>query len=147
MRHNVYGKHLSRSKNERSALFKNLVRSLLLSEKIETTQAKAKAVKGLVDKIITQAKSSNGKYLLSKTISDKSVSEKLLTVLVPRLSDRVSGYTSTVALGRRLGDGAMVVQMRLLLSDEVKAKSKPKEEAETVKVEKKVEVKKVAKKK
>ncbi len=114
MRHNVYGKHLSRDKNERTALFRSLVRSLILSEKIQTTETKAKAIKGLVDKIINQAKTPATRRLVSQFITDKKVSEKLVKEIVPKLSGRTSGYTTVVKLGRRLGDGAMIVQMSLV---------------------------------
>lgn len=120
MRHKVYGKHLGRNKDERTALFKNLVQSLLLFEKIQTTEAKAKAIKGLVDKIINQAKSPTTRRFVTQFLNLKQIQEKLFKDLVPRLKDRNSGYTSIVKIGRRLGDGAMMVQMRLLASDSVK---------------------------
>lgn len=100
MRHNVNGKKLGRDKNERTALFKNLVRSLILHGSIITTEVKAKAIKGLVDKMINQAKK-------------KSTTQ--FKEIIPRLKTRVSGYTSVVKLGPRQGDGAMMVKMSLLL--------------------------------
>lgn len=114
MRHSVYGKHLGRDKNQRTALFKSLVRSLILSEKIETTEAKAKAIKGLVDKLINQAKTPSQRRLLSEFVVDKKVSEKLIKEIAPRLSDRKSGYSSLLRVGRRMGDGAMIVRMSLV---------------------------------
>lgn len=106
MRHKVYGnKHL---------LFRNLVRSLFIFETIKTTQAKAKSVKGLVDKIISQAKSPATRFLVSRFISDKKIEEKLVKEILPRLKGRSSGFTSIVRIGKRLGDGAMLVQMSLL---------------------------------
>lgn len=119
MRHNIYGKKLSRDKNQRTALFKSLVRSLILSERIQTTQAKAQAIKGLVDKLIKQAKSSNTQRLVSQFITDKTVYNKLINDLVPRMESRNSGYTSVVKLGFRQGDGAAIVQMSLLLEGPV----------------------------
>lgn len=117
MRHSVYGKHLSRDKNERSALFKNLIRSLILSEKIQTTEAKAKAIKGLIDKVINQAKSATASGLVGQFFTDKKAAEKLIKQIVPRTKERRSGYTSVVRIGKRLGDGATMVEMRLLLAD------------------------------
>lgn len=122
MRHKVYGRHLNRDKNARTALFRNLVRSLILSEKIQTTESKAKAIKGLVDKLVTQAKSPTTRRLVSQFIVDKQVAEKLIKDIAPRLSERSSGYTSVVKLGRRLGDGAMMVQMQLLTKAATPAK-------------------------
>lgn len=117
MRHKVYGKHLGRNKNERTALFKNLVQSLILSESIETTEAKAKAIKGLVDKIITQAKSPTTRRLVSQFLVSKKTQDKLIKEILPRLSGRTSGYTSTVRMGKRLGDNALIVKMSLLLEE------------------------------
>jgi large subunit ribosomal protein L17 len=115
VRHNVYGKKLGRDKNERTALFKSLVQALVVSEKIQTTQAKAKAIKGLVDRIINDAKIKPTQHLVNQFFNNKKISEKLISDLAPRLKGRTSGYTSVVKLGRRMGDDAMVVQMSLLL--------------------------------
>lgn len=120
MRHRVYGKHLGRSKDQRTALFKSLVRSLILEESIKTTLPKSKAIKGLVDKIITQAKSETSKRLVSQLLTHKRVYDKLNNEILPRVGSRTSGYTSVVKIGPRLGDGAMIVKMSLIL-DEVKA--------------------------
>ncbi|MBI2021553.1 50S ribosomal protein L17 [Candidatus Daviesbacteria bacterium] len=123
MRHKVYGKHLGRNKDERKALFKNLVQSLFLSESIKTTEPKAKAIKGLVDKIVNQAKSPQTRRLVSQFLTKKEVTDKLIKDLLPRLKSRTSGYTSVVKLGRRQGDGAMVVQMSLLVESAAPVKS------------------------
>lgn len=124
MRHNVYGKHLGRRNDERSALFKSLVRNLFLYESIETTEAKAKAIKGLVDRIITQAKFPATKRLVKQFLNEKQIEEKLFKEIVPKVQSRNSGYTATIKVGRRLGDGAMVVKMSLLVDT---VKSEPKE--------------------
>ena len=117
MKHKVYGKHLSRTKNQRTALFRSLVRALFINEKIVTSEAKAKSVKSLVDKLITQAKSPTTRRLVQQFLIDKTVAEKLVADLVPRLSDRVSGYTSLIKLGPRQGDGTKMVQMSLLTQE------------------------------
>ena len=117
MRHRVYGKHLGRDKNERTALFKSLVGALILHGSIETTEAKARAIKGLVDKIITQAKFKTKRDLVSSYLTQKSVQEKLFKEVVPAVSGRSSGYASVVKLGRRLGDNAMKVRMSLLMEE------------------------------
>lgn len=123
MRHNVYGKKLSRDVNQRTALFKSLVQSLILSESIQTTEAKAKAIKGLVDKIITQAKTPSTRRFVYQFLVKKTIQEKLVNELLPRLKDRQSGYTSVVKLGKRMGDGAMIVKMTLLTSEAPKVKA------------------------
>jgi large subunit ribosomal protein L17 len=115
VRHRVYGKKLGRNKNQRTALFRNLVRSLILSGQIETTEAKAKAIKGTVDKIINQAKSPATRNLISQYLVEKAVAEKLVKELVPQLKSRNSGYTSIIKLSKRLGDDATLVKMSLLL--------------------------------
>lgn len=135
----MYGKHLGRSKNQRTALFKGLVQSLIQWEKIETTEAKAKAVKGLIDKLITQAKSENTRRLVYQFLVDKNTQEKLIKDIAPRLKNRTSGYTTITRLGRRLGDGAMMVKISLLTEGESKfvpLKKKDKTEKEKVKTEK-----------
>ena len=118
MRHNYYGRKLNRNKNERAALFKNLVRSLILSGKIETTHAKAKAISPTVDRLINQAKSPATRRLVSQFVVDKSVFEKLVNELTPKMKSRNSGYTSIVRISRRLGDDAKLVSMTLLLDGE-----------------------------
>lgn len=135
MRHRVYGKYLGRDKDQRSALFKSLVRSLILEESIKTTQAKAKAVKGLIDKIINQAKSATSKRLVSQFLTQKSVTEKLAKEILPRVKSRTSGYTSLVKIGSRLGDGAMMVKLSLILDAVKEPKAtKVKEEKEEKKI-------------
>lgn len=114
MRHKVYGTHLGRDKNERTALFKNLVGSLILYGQIKTTQAKAKAIKGLIDKIINQAKNPVTRRLMQAFLVSKKIQEKLIKEIVPLLKSRTSGYTSIVKVGQRQGDGAMMVRISLL---------------------------------
>ncbi len=136
MRHNVYGKHLGRDRNQRTALFKSLVRALILNEKIETTEAKAKSIKGLVDKLINQAKAPSTRRLMSQFLTEKSLSQKLVKEILPGLGSRNSGYTSIVKLGRRLGDGAMMVNMSLMkgkIEPAVKKGKESKPKKETVK--------------
>lgn len=146
MRHSVYGKKLSRDKNQRTALFKSLVQSLILSETIQTTESKAKAIKGLVDKIINQAKSPSTRRLVNQFLIAKPTQDKLVKELLPRLKDRQSGYTSVVRLGPRQGDGAMMVKMSLLVSEQAKEKTVEKK-AESKDETKKVVAPKVAKEK
>lgn len=116
MRHNVYGKHLGRNKNQREALFKGLVRALFLRESIQTTEIKAKAIKGLVDRLITYSKKGTpaAKRQLESFLVDPESVDKLNTQIAPRYLDRVSGFTNLVKLGARVGDGAMMVQMSLI---------------------------------
>lgn len=142
MRHRVYGKHLGRNKNQRTALFKSLVGSLFIHQSIQTTEQKAKAIKPLVDRIISNAKSETARRMVSQFFNQKSVEAKLTDEILPRLGDRKSGYTTVVRLGRRLGDGAMLVKMSLLLEDVKEGKGVSKKgEAKVTKVEEVVETK------
>jgi len=131
VRHKVYGTHLGRDKNERTALFKNLVGSLILYGQIKTTQAKAKAIKGLIDKIINQAKNPSTRRLMQTFLVSKKIQEKLIKEVILALKSRTSGYTSIIKVGQRQGDGAMMVRISLLL-EEVK-ESRVKSQAGAVK--------------
>lgn len=125
MRHRVYGKHLGRNRNQRKALFKGLVRSLILHESITTTEAKAKAVKGLIDKLVVKGKggSASAKQFVQGFLPDAAVSQKLLEEVAPRFLKRTSGFTSLVKLGRRLGDGAMMVKVSWVEGEKEKVKN------------------------
>lgn len=103
------GRKLGRNTNQRTSLFRSLIRSLLLHGSIQTTEAKAKAIKGLVDRIISKGKQGKLSFLVQKDIV-----KKLADDIVPRYEGRLSGFTTTVRMGRRLGDGAMMVKMSLI---------------------------------
>ncbi|MFA5777768.1 MAG: 50S ribosomal protein L17 [Parcubacteria group bacterium] len=111
MKHQKSGRKFSRIRKQRRALVKSLVESLIIKEKMTTTEAKAKELKGIVDKIINKAKkiddSSKVAVIrdLSKKISSKSV-KKLSGDLIKRFEGRKSGYTRVSKLGRRKGDSA-----------------------------------------
>lgn len=97
-------------------MFRSLVGNLILHESIETTQPKAKAIKGLVDTLISKSKQKSSSSLSSveSFLVQPALIKKLTSEIAPRYSDRVSGFTTTVRLGRRLGDGAMMVKMSLV---------------------------------
>lgn len=128
MRHRVYGKKLSRNKNERTALFKGLVQQLVLHGTITTSESKAKAIKGLVDKIINLAKSKNSQRLLQAYFTNKVLQERLVKEIVPKLEDRVSGYTSMIRTGVREGDRSTLVRMSIIGNENLKPLEKVKEE-------------------
>lgn len=137
MRHRVYGRHLNRDKNERTALFRGLIRNLVLQESITTTEAKAKAIKGMVDRLIADSKKKTNASLNSvlSTVAQKEVSKKLVEEIAPRYASRNSGFTTLVKMGRRPGDGTMMVKMSLVEEKQAAKAEKP------VKEEKKEEVK------
>ncbi|TAH51118.1 MAG: 50S ribosomal protein L17 [Chloroflexota bacterium] len=109
------GRHLGRNSAQRKALFKSLVTQVLQYERIETTEAKAKAVRGDVDKIITLAKRGDvhSRRLVLKTVQDKKVVEKLFDKIGPRFKERNGGYTRIIKLGQRHGDAAEMVLLEL----------------------------------
>lgn len=115
MRHNVYGSHLSRTSEQRSLLFRSLIENLFLYKSIQTTEAKAKAVKGLIDRVITQAKEKNHRATMAIFVKNKKALEELNTEILPKLGTRTSGFTGIIRIGQRKGDGAMMVKMSLLL--------------------------------
>lgn len=120
MRHNVYGKKLGRNKNERTALFKSLVHSLFSYGTIETSESKAKAVKGLVDKIINLAKNKNTQHLLQTYLVSKDLQQRLIKEIAPKLSDRVSGYITMLRIGTRAGDRSTMVRVSLIHNEQLK---------------------------
>jgi len=111
MRHQAKGRKFSRIKKQRRALIKSLVESLVIWEKMTTTEAKAKELKGIVDKIITKAKKINN---ANKATVIKDLSRKVSLIAVKKLSGdflkkfdgRTSGYTRVSKLGKRKGDSA-----------------------------------------
>ncbi len=116
MRHKIAGRKLGRSTGHRKAMFRNLVTDLLSYEKIITTEAKAKEVRGLAEKMITLGKDSGlpARRRALSFINDKKTVAKLFDKLAPRYAERPGGYTRITKLGPRLGDGAAMVQLELV---------------------------------
>ena len=116
MRHKVAGRNLSRPTEHRLALYRNQVTSLLAHEKITTTEAKAREVRILAEKMITLGKDGS---LASRRealafITDKKVVDKLFAEIAPVYTDRNGGYTRLLKLGPRPGDNAPMVQIELV---------------------------------
>ncbi|HJX12291.1 MAG TPA: 50S ribosomal protein L17 [Dehalococcoidales bacterium] len=110
------GKKLGRATGHRRALYRNLVTDLLKHGKIVTTEAKAKEVRGMAEKMITLGKKS-GLHSYRQALSfitDKKVTEKVFSELGPRYKERSGGYTRIVKLEPRLGDGAAMVKLELV---------------------------------
>jgi large subunit ribosomal protein L17 len=116
MRHRKKGKILDRKKEPREMMLRNLASSVLIYEKVKTTQAKAKAVKPLVEKAITIAKKGDltARRRLIEILPQKMAVKKAMEVLGKRFKDRKGGYTRIVKLGARQGDGAEIVQIELV---------------------------------
>jgi len=116
MRHRKKGKILDRKAGPRKALLRGLAVSLILYEKMQTTKAKAKTVKPIVEKLITHGKENTlaaRRYLLKYLYKEAAV-KKVLEVISPRYKDRKGGYTRIINVGRRQGDAAEIVQIELV---------------------------------
>jgi len=116
MRHKVAGRKLGRSSAHRKALYRNLVTDLLNYEKITTTEAKAKEIRSLAERMITLGKEGelHSRRRALSFILDKKVTEKIFNELAPRYAERPGGYTRILKLGPRLGDGAPMAQIELV---------------------------------
>ncbi|MFA5413365.1 MAG: 50S ribosomal protein L17 [Patescibacteria group bacterium] len=116
MRHRKKGKILDRKVGPRTALLRGLAVSLILYEKMQTTKAKAKTVKPIVERLITRGKINTlatRRYLLKYLYKEAAV-KKILEEIGPRYKDRKGGYTRIINVGRRQGDAAEIVQIELV---------------------------------
>lgn len=115
MRHSVFGKQLNRDTGQRQALLKGLAGALIRSEAIETTEAKAKAAQGLIEKLINKAKTASLTNIrhIESVIADKALVQKLVQEIAPRYKNRSGGYLKLIKLGTRTGDNAPIVRMEL----------------------------------
>jgi large subunit ribosomal protein L17 len=124
MRHQVAGKKLSRDVDHRKSLRRNLMSSLILHERIKTTEAKAKAIRGEVEKLVTKAKRAlahpdearaiHARRIVRARLDNREATNKVFDVLAPRFEERPGGYTRRYKLGPRKGDGAMMVLLEFL---------------------------------
>lgn len=116
MRHRISGRKLGRRSSHRWALYRNLVSDLFRHGKIVTTEAKAKEVRGLAEKMITLGKEGTlpaRRRALAFT-TDKHIIDKLFNELAPKYTERPGGYTRLTKLGPRLGDRAPMVQLEMI---------------------------------
>jgi large subunit ribosomal protein L17 len=123
MRHRVAGYRLSRDKDERRALRRILTKQLFEHERIKTTRAKAEAVRGQAERLITLAKRGNAagdaqmvhaRRLAAARLSDPAAVKKLFDDLAKRFENRPGGYTRMIKLGPRHGDSAEMVILELV---------------------------------
>ena len=126
MRHRVAGKKLSRSMGHRTALRRNLVTELFRYNQIRTTRAKAQAIRGQAEKLITLAKRGlvnaeedpakevHARRLAAARLNDPAVVQKLFDEIAPQYEDRPGGYTRMLKLGMRKGDAAQMVILQLV---------------------------------
>ncbi len=142
MRHRVAGRKLSRHTKHRELMFRNMLVSLLTHERIKTTLAKAKELRGLADRMITLGKKGtlHARRRAFAILRDESVVKKLFDDIAPRFKERAGGYTRVYRMGWRPGDAAPVSLVELV--------TRPAEEAKKSAVGKAKEViKKVARSK
>ncbi len=123
MRHRVAGYKLGRSKDDRRALRKNLVKQLFEHERIHTTRIKAEAIRGMAERLITLAKLGNkagdakmvhARRLAAARLSDGTAVKKLFDDIAPRFEARAGGYTRIIKTGPRRGDAADMVILELV---------------------------------
>jgi large subunit ribosomal protein L17 len=123
MRHQVAGYRLGRNKDQRTALRKTLIGQLFDHERIRTTHAKAMAIRGDAEKLITLARNSsklseiqkvNARRLAAARMANPEMVKKLFDDIAPRFATRPGGYTRMYKLGPRLGDAAEMVLLELV---------------------------------
>lgn len=116
MRHRNKNKILDRKKAPREMMLRNLAASVLMYEKVKTTEAKARAVRSLVEKMITASKGGDltARRKLVEVLPQKLATKKAMEVLGQKYKDRSGGYTRIIKLGAREGDGAQIVQIELV---------------------------------
>lgn len=122
MRHQRYGRTLGRSSGHRKALFKNLITELFRHGQIETTEAKAKAIRPLAERLITIAKRGrsgrisevHARRLLVARLNDPEVAASVYDELGERYADRPGGYTRIFKMGPRKGDAAPMAIIELV---------------------------------
>jgi len=136
----VFGKKLSRERTSREALFVSLVVSLVEKGKIVTTKAKAKAIVGMIDRLVVLAKKgtlSSKRQILKKLRNNKKISSRLWNEIAETFKTRRSGFTRIIPLFKRKGDMADIVSLEW--TDPIKVKEVRKN---VVKEDKKDETKK-----
>ena len=116
MRHNKKINHLGRQASHRKALMSNMAESLILHKRIETTVAKAKALKKFVEPIITKSKedTTHQRRVVFSYLKDKYATAELFRTVAPKIADRPGGYTRILHTGFRLGDAAEMCIIELV---------------------------------
>ena len=123
MRHNVAGYRLGRTTGARIALRRNLIKQFFIHERIRTTKAKAAAIRGEAEQLITIARNSAAgsdsdkvaaRRLVAAKMGDNQILSRLFDEIAPRFANRPGGYTRVMKLGPRLGDSAEMVILELV---------------------------------
>lgn len=116
MRHRIATKSLGRRAEHRNSMLQNLTVALLKNERIQTTQAKAKVARGMVEEIITKAKNGtlHDRRLVLAKLTDETAVRKAFSELAGRYADRPGGYTRMYKLAPRKGDAAAMAMLELV---------------------------------
>ena len=116
MRHNKAINHLGRKSGHRKALLANMATALILNKRIETTVAKAKALKMYVEPLITKSKddSTHSRRTVFSYLKNKEAVNELFRTVAPKIADRPGGYTRVLKTGFRQGDGADMALIELV---------------------------------
>ena len=131
MRHNKAINHLGRKSGHRKALLANMATSLILHKRIQTTVAKAKALKMYVEPLITKSKedTTHSRRMVFSYLKNKEAVTELFRTIAPKIADRPGGYTRVLKTGFRLGDGADMALIELVDFNEAALASAPKKAA------------------
>jgi large subunit ribosomal protein L17 len=116
MRHHMRGRKLGRTSSHRRALFRNQLASLVERERIRTTLEKAKELRPIAEKMITQGKRGtlHARRLVKRWIDDRTLIKKLFDEIAPRFAERPGGYLRITKLGPRKGDGAEMAVLEMV---------------------------------
>ncbi|MBO8446090.1 MAG: 50S ribosomal protein L17 [Bacteroidetes bacterium] len=130
MRHNKAINHLGRKSGHRKAMLANMATSLILHKRIETTVAKAKALRMYVEPLISKSKedSTHSRRMVFSYLKNKYAVTELFRVIAPKVADRPGGYTRVLKTGFRQGDGADMALIELVDFNEAALASSPKKE-------------------
>ncbi len=129
MRHNKAINHLGRKSGHRKAMMANMATSLIMHKRIQTTVAKAKALKTYVEPLITKSKedTTHSRRTVFSYLKNKEAVKELFGVIAPKIADRPGGYTRVLHTGFRLGDGADMALIELVDFNEAALASAKKE--------------------
>ncbi len=136
MRHRVGGTKFNVDKDHRDSLLKNLLTSYIKHGEMVTTEAKAKALKSLFDKIVTRAKKNDlqARRMVASMLTEREVHIKLFDELLPKFGSRTSGYSTTqIIIAPRAGDSSRMMKISMMLDvvPEVEVKEEKKEKKTT----------------
>ena len=131
MRHNKAINHLGRKSGHRKALLANMATSLILHKRIQTTVAKAKALKMYVEPLITKSKedTTHSRRMVFSYLKNKEAVTELFRTVAPKIADRPGGYTRVLKTGFRQGDGADMALIELVDFNEAALAAAPKKAA------------------